>query len=662
MINNYLDYLSLSSKLAEYHRLYHSGGESPIPDEEYDRLRKEVIAWETANPEQTLELSPTFKVGYIAPENKKDELRHEYRMLSLENALDATEAQSWINLWISKYGEDLKIIGEFKYDGIALSLLYMDGAFTRALTRGDGEFGEDVTKHAAAFVPDKIEATGLVEIRGEAIVKKSWLEFMNSGREKYANSRNAVAGLFNRNETGTFHTGITFIPYDIEGADFVFTSYSDKLETLKQLGFSLLSCFVIPSPNAINDVFEQIHEIRTRGDIPYDIDGMVFKIDDGTKQLELGETNHSPRYQFAYKFPPVTGRAKLLDVIFQVGRTGEVAPVAKITATPLMGVIVTSVLLHNEERMNARNVAIGNTYEVWRSGDVIPHMGKMVEEVDDAKPVTFPKCCPSCGSNIVKRGAAYYCENSTRCPAQTKASITYAVSRDVLNIDGLAEQTVELMLKAGLIKRTADIYHLHAADISQLHGYTDYSAQKLYWEIFRSKETTLDRFIMALGIMEVGKSTARKLAQRIFRHQALFDLDTPEKVLELKVPDIGKSTATNIANYFANPQKREDAMDLYRCLLITEMGEVQEVPGVKGKVFVFTGSFSQSRESLENKVVAAGGFVSGSISARTDYCVAGNNARSKKRKADLLGVAVIDELAFFSLFTGPTAFDEPSSH
>ena len=653
-INNYLDYISACTKLSEYSRSYYAEGKSEISDEEYDRLRKEVIRWEKQNPDKTLDISPVYKVGTPAkPENKKEELRHEYRMLSLENALDRDEAEAWIRIWIAKYGENLNVIGEFKYDGLALSLRYIDGVFTRALTRGDGEYGEDVTVHAVPFVQDKIEAKGVVEIRGEAFLKREILEFMNSGEEKYANCRNAVSGLFNRKTPGPFNGAITFTPYDIEGPEFTFNSYSDKLEVLKQLGFQSLSCFVMSSPLAIHTVFEKIHEIRSKGDIPYDIDGMVFKIDDMAKQIELGETTHSPRWAFAYKFPPVTGRAKLLDVVFQVGRTGEVAPVAKITATPLLGVVVTSVLLHNEERMNDRNIAIGNTYEVWRSGDVIPHMGKMVEEVENAEKVSFPKHCPACGSELVKRGATYYCENSARCPAQLKASIAYAVSRDVLNIDGLAEQTIELMLKAGLIHRTADIFKLHDAEIATLEGYTEYSANKLRRAILNSLHTTFDRFIMALGIMDVGKSTARKLAQRIFKSEVLFELDTPEKVLALNVGDVGPSTAANIAKYFSDVQKRNDAIDLFRCLTIPEMGETIPIEGVTGKTFVFTGSFSDTREAYENKVLAAGGSISSSISSKTDYCVAGDRAGSKLRKANLIGVEVIDERVFLSFFENP---------
>lgn len=648
-IQTYLEYISLTSKLAEYNRLYHSGETSPITDEEYDRIRKDLIDWETENPDQVMDISPTFKVGYIAPDKRKEELRHEYRMLSMENALDEVEAQSWINLWVAKFGPDVKVIGEFKYDGMAISNLFIDGNFTRALTRGDGEFGEDITRHASVFLPDKIEAQGTVEIRGEAIIKKGWLEFMNQGPEKFANSRNAVAGLLRRNDTGRFQQGITFVPYDIEGPDFVFNAYTDKLEVLKQLGFGMLSCFIL-TPEGIHDVFKQIHEIRTRGDIPFDIDGMVFKIDDTAKQMELGETNHSPRHAFAYKFPPVTGKCRLLDVIFQVGRTGEVAPVAKVTATPLMGVIVTSVFLHNEERMKERNIAIGNTYEVWRSGDVIPHMGKLLESVPDARSVVFPDNCPCCGTLLVKRGAAYYCPNESGCTAQVKAAIAHAVSRDALNLDGLAEQTIELMLKAGIIRCTADIFTLTTAQIASLDGFTIFSAEKLKWSAVHALEQTFDRFIIALGIMEVGKTTARKLAQRIFKHEVLFQLDTPEKILELKVPDIGPSTAASIANYFANPQKRNDAVTLYQQLIIAEMGEVQQIEGVSGKTFVFTGKFSDTRETLENKVLASGGHISTSISSKTDYVVAGERAGSKVRKARLLGIDVIDERTFLSFF------------
>lgn len=651
MINDYLAYISACTKLTEYNDSYYSKGISLIPDEEYDRLRKDVIHWETKNPDKVLDISPTFKVGNpVKQENKKEELHHEYRMLSLENALDHDEAESWINLWVSKYGKEVPIIGEFKYDGMALSLRYVDGVFTRALTRGDGEYGEDVTIHAATFVQERIEATGTVEIRGEAFIRRSVLDAMNVGEEKYVNCRNAVAGLLNRKVPNQFSSDITFTPYDIEGPDFIFNSYGDKLEVLKQLGFQSLSCFILSSPFAIHKVVEKVHELRLNGDIPFDIDGMVFKIDDTTKQIELGETNHSPKWAFAYKFPPVTGKARLLDVVFQVGRTGEVAPVAKISATPLLGVVVTSVSLHNEERMRERRIAIGNTYEVWRSGDVIPHMGKMVEEIENAEYVSFPKHCPSCGSVLVKRGAIYYCNNSTQCRAQLKAGITYAVSRDVLNVDGLAEQTIDLLLSAGLIARTADIFNLSVDDISQLEGYTKYSATKLEKSIWRARETTFDRFIMALGIMDVGKSTARKLSQKLFNRETLFDLDTAEKVLALGVGDVGPSTAANIAEYFSDPQKRQDAIDLFKQTFIPDIGKSQSIEGIKGKTFVFTGSFSDSREAYESKVLSAGGSVSSNISQKTDFCVVGDNPGSKFRKANLIGVETIDERVFLSLF------------
>jgi DNA ligase (NAD+) len=635
--------------MAEYHRIYHSGGESPITDPEYDETRKALIAWETANPDQTLELSPTFKVGFVEPQSReKEHLRHEYPMLSLENALDEDEAQAWINLWVSTFGPDVKVVGEFKYDGMAVSNRYMDGVFTRSLTRGDGEYGEDITKHAAQFVRDRIETMGSVEIRGEALVKKSWLDLMNSTSERYANCRSAVVGLLGRDEPGRHTHGISFVPYDIEGVDFVFNAYTDKLETLKNLGFSMLSCFLL-TPSAIQEVFDQISEIRERGDIPFDIDGMVFKINDTAKQVQLGETSHSPRWAFAYKFPPIKGECTVVDVVFQVGRTGEIAPVAKITATPLMGVVVTSVSLHNEDRMREKQIAIGNNYEVYRSGDVIPHIGKLLKTVPDARPAVFPHQCPCCSAPVVKRGAAYYCDNS-RCEAQAVASIAYAVSRDVLDIDGLAENTIDLLLKAGLIKRTADLYKLTLDEIETLEGYTAYSAQKLRFAIASSYETTMDRFIMSLGILEVGKSTARKLAHRIHKHAALFELDTPEKVLELKVPDVGPSTATNIANYFANPQKRQDALDLYACLRIDEMGEVVKIEGVADKTFVFSGKFPETKDALENKVLAGGGHVAGSVSAKTDYVVAGESPGSKVRKAGMLGVDVIDYRTFLSFF------------
>jgi DNA ligase (NAD+) len=653
MITNYLDYVTLCSRMAEYHRTYHKDGVSPIPDVEYDRLRKDLLKWETDNPDKTLEISPTFKVGFIEPERRRnEELRHEYEMLSLENALNQDEHNSFVNLWVAKFGTEVEVIGEFKYDGLAISLRYVDGQFIRALTRGDGEYGEDVTQHMAKCVPETIMAMGEIEIRGEAIINKKSLETVNAmAGEKYPNARTAVCAIVNpsRKEPARTAFAVSFIPYDIEGADLVFNKYTDKIETLKQLGFQMHSCFIM-TPGKIQEGFEQITKVREAGDLPFEVDGMVFKINDLKLQMELGETKHAPRHSFAYKFPPIVGECTLLNVVFQVGRSGEIAPVAKITATSLMGVLVTSVLLHNEERMKERKIAIGNDYEVWRSGDVIPHMGKVIREVPYALPVSFPSCCPACNAIVVKRGATYFCPNAASCPAQSVATLAYAVSREVLAIDGMAEKTVQLMLDAGLIRCVADIFKLSKHDLERMHGYTDYSANKLFWSIYQAKKTTFDRFIMALSIPEVGKSTARGLAQRIFKRPALFDLTTPEKVLELRARDVGEVTAANIAAYFSDPVKRENAEELLKLLDIPEMGEVESIPGVAGKTFVFSGKFSEHREVYENKVLAAGGYVSTTISPVTSYLVVGERAGSKVRKAKVLGIDPIDERVFLSLF------------
>ena len=651
MITSYLNYISLVTQMAEYHKAYHEDGKSIIPDEEYDSLRKELIEWEQANPEQTLELSPSFKVGYLDKEKQQEEFRHDYPMLSLENALNEPQSQVWIDEWVKQYGTDVEVIGEFKYDGMAIALRYLDGNFIRALTRGDGEYGEDVTHHVASFVPNQISVKGLVEIRGEAIIKHKSLDWINSREGKYANCRSAVVGLINPNRKDVSYNAsqVSFIPYDIESAELVFDKYTQKLEILKQLDFKMLSCFII-TPEKIQETFAQVKTLRDNDSLGIDIDGIVFKINDVSKQTELGENNHSPRHAFAYKFPPVMGECRITDVVFQVGRYGEITPVAKITATPLQGVVVTSVSLHNEEKMLERNVAIGHSYYVYRSGDVIPHLGKQIDTLYNTHPIAFPKHCPSCNCALVKRGAAYFCDNDNNCPDKIKASITYAVSNEALDIDSVAEQTVALLLRSGTIRCTADLFDLEIADIALLDGFTDYSATKMFYAILSSRETTFDRFIMALCIAEVGKSTAKKLAQKIFVRKALFDLDTPEKVLELKMPDVGLVTATSIAKYFSNLGKRTDAENLLKQIKVPDMGESFPIPGIYGKTFVFTGRFKEARELLENRVLSAGGHVTGSVSASTGYLVAGDKPGSKVQKARILNVDIIDERVFLSLF------------
>lgn len=651
MITSYLNYISLVTQMAGYHKAYHEDGKSLITDEEYDSLRKELIEWEQDNPDQTLELSPSFKVGYLDKEKHQEEFRHDYPLLSLENALNEAQSQVWIDDWVKQYGTEVEVIGEFKYDGMAIALRYLDGNFIRALTRGDGEYGEDVTHHVAKFVPGHISVKGLVEIRGEAIVKHSNLDWINGRDGTYANCRSAVVGLINPNRKDVSYNAsqVSFVPYDIESAELVFDKYTQKLEVLKQLDFKMLSCFII-TPEKIQEIYTQVKALRDSDALGIDIDGIVFKINDINKQIELGANNHSPRHSFAYKFPPVMGECRITDVVFQVGRYGEITPVAKITATPLQGVVVTSVSLHNEEKMLERNIAIGHSYYVYRSGDVIPHLGKQIPTEGVYTPVAFPKNCPSCYSALVKRGAAYFCDNDNNCLDKRKASITFAVSNEALDIDNVAEQTVALLLRTGTIRCTADLYDLEIADIALLDGFTDYSATKMFYAIYASKETTFDRYIMALGIAEVGKSTAKKLAQKIFIRKALFDLDTPEKVLELKMPDVGLVTATSIAKYFSHLGKRDDAENLLKQIKVPDMGESFPIPGIFGKTFVFTGRFKEARELLENKVLSGGGNVTGSVSASTGYLVVGDKPGSKVQKARILNVDIIDERTFLSLF------------
>lgn len=652
IIKNYLDYVALCTKLAGYHQQYHVDGKSDLPDEEYDKLRKELMAWEAANPDQRLDLSPTLKVGGIKEESKKEENQHEYRMASLENALNKEQAVAIIKGWDKALGHnDYKLVGEFKYDGMGISLKFIDGSFTKSLSRGDGEYGEDITKHVSHFALKHIPIGGVVEVRGEAVIEHAWLEYMNlNGDTVYANCRNAVAGLMNRNLPNKFTHGIKFIPYDIVSSDMVFATQLDKLTALKDLGFDMVSCFSLPA-TGVHDLFRTMARMREDGSLPFDIDGAVFKINDVKQQQLLGSTSHSPRWAFAYKFDPVKAVCEIVGVVFQVGRTGEIAPVAKITATSLMGVIVTSVSLHNEEKLLKMEIAISNRYEVYRSGDVIPHFGNLVEKKVGAEPIKFPTCCPSCNEPITKIGAVNYCTNHTLCPAQQVAKIAYAVSRDVLDIEGLAEQTIELLINANLISCTADLFSVRVDEIAKLEGYTEYSANNLRMAIAKAQSQSFDRYIAALGIMDVGKSTARKLAKHIGNGHALFKLTDADYIVKMKIPDVGPSTAKNIAEYFSNPQLLDHAKRLHAWLIIPEeITTAIHVPGITGKSFVFTGSFSVPREQMEEKVVLAGGEAKSSVSAKTDYCVVGDKPGSNAKKADMLGVNVIDERVFLSLF------------
>lgn len=649
MINSYVEYITVCGNLQKWIEAYYEGKEL-VDDGTYDFWRKATIAWEEQYPETKINGSPTYKVGFIKEEDKEGDTKHTRPMLSLENALDSKEAQVWIDKWKKQFDETLMVVGEFKYNGLAASVTYVDGHLTRVLSRGDGEYGKDITATGAQFIKKEIQAKGVVEIRGEIILDKTRYKQIGELNE-YANALSTAVAIVNSNSKsgiGSFAVCLSFIPYDITGSDFVLMHHSEKLDLLRQLEFYKLSYMLGPI-DGIHSVFNAIKEVRDTA-LEYEIDGVVFKVNELSKQVKLGATAHHPLHSFAYKFPPLIKTCIIRDVTFQVGRSGEICPVAKITPTTLQGVVVTSVSLHNEERLNDRKIAIGNSYEIFRAGDVIPHLGTLVMKKSDAIPVVFPTNCPCCSNALVKRGVTYYCDRGNACKDQLVASIAYVVSREVLDIDGLAEKTISMLVDADLVKCPADLYDLTVKDIEQLDGYSQYSAEKLYTTLALGKETSFDRYIAALCIPGVAKSTARNIAQHLYFPEILFSLTTQTTILELKIPDIGPVTAMNIASYFSNEEKRIDAWDLFKSLRLITKHIAAPIDGVTGKTFVFTGTLSTNRFQLANKVLTAGGFVRTTVNNNTDYLVVGEGPSGKVRTAELLQIEIIDENVFLSLF------------
>lgn len=648
LISNYVEYITACSNLTMWNNTYREGI-ATVSDDVYDSVRRAVQKWEEAHPENKLTDSPTEHVGSIVvEENKIGDNKHSSKMYSLENALDAEEAKIWIDRWQLGRDETLVIIGEFKYNGLATSATYIDGQLRKVLTRGDGEYGVDITEIAELYMAETIDATGLVEIRGETILpKEAYQDFFS----EYANPLSAAVGVIgSKGATRSLARHLVFIPYDIITKDYQFDYHSEKLDLLRSFGIYGLTYFRGPAETIV-ELFASITERRDTI-TNYEIDGMVFKINSLAIQKELGYTNHHPLHSFAYKFPPLIKPCVIKEVVFQVGMSGVITPVAKITPTKLFGTTVTSVILHNEERMRNLKIAVGNSYEVFKAGDVIPSLGKLLSEVPTPIYTEFPTNCPCCSAHLVKEGAHYFCKNA-QCKDQLVASIAYAVSREVLNIKGLAEKTISLLIDAGLVKSTADIFRLDTDEVAKLEGFTYHSAYKLNTAIQNARYTGFDKYIAALGIPDIGIVTSRRVADQLPVREVLFSLNIPDRVLELKIPSVKHALASNIANYFSSPEKLAAAKDLASVLALKHNPtsiEVNPVSSVTGKSFVFTGSFSVPKEVLKNKVLVAGGILREDVSGRVDYLVVGDKPGDKLRKAELLQIDVIDERTFLSLF------------
>ncbi|VTU41913.1 MULTISPECIES: NAD-dependent DNA ligase LigA [unclassified Variovorax] len=656
---------NLKATVASHGHRYYVMDAAVISDAEYDALFRELQALEARHPELDRSDSPTQRVGG-APLAAFSDVRHLRPMLSIDNAMDGQEAAAFVASVAAQLGipeSEVEFCAELKYDGASCALVYEFGVLKLAASRGDGETGENVTAQVRTIrnVPLRISNTApRVEVRGEVVITKEDFARINAaqdakGDKRFANPRNASAGgLRNLDPKVTASRRLTFLAYsfgECQGYLPAGTQF-EQLKTLVAEGFEISDTVkVVKGVNGVQAHFEQIQ--KERAGLPFEIDGVVFKVNASRYQDQLGWNSRTPRWAIAFKFPPEEATTKCIGIDVQVGRTGKLTPVAKLAPVYVGGVTVTSATLHNEDEARRKDVRVGDTVVVRRAGDVIPEIVRPVLELRAGTEASYtaPATCPVCGSAVHKEedSADHRCTGGLNCPAQRLFAITHFASRLALDIRGMAEGTVEKMLQARLLERPSGLFHLRVEDIQTLPGMGLTSATNLVDAVIEVKQPELNRFIYALGIPGVGEATAKDLAKR-FKSFAAFrnaDLDAL-----LQVSDVGETTASNVLAFFANP---DNAAEVDRLLFFVGPKDVESGvanPAIVDKTFVITGTLSKPRETFKALIEGAGGKVAGSVSKKTHYLLAGEEAGTKLAKAQELNVSVLDEAAFEALLAG----------
>ena len=635
-----------------------------ISDAEFDRLLQKLVGLEERYPRLLTPDSPSQRVG-AAPLEKFETVRHRLPMISLEDAFSEAEVREFEERLqrFLRSRETLQYVLEPKMDGCAIELVYEQGRFRVGSTRGDGVRGENVTQNLKTIhtIPLQIltrekPAPELLEVRGEVYMDLSEFKKLNEqrlsqGEPAFANPRNAAAGSLRQLDPSiTAARPLKIFCYGVgEVRGHSFASHWEVLQTLKTWGFRVSP--LIERGEGIDAAIAYHHRLeQQRHGLPYEIDGMVIKVDSLSLQERLGAKARSPRWALAYKFAAIQETTRVLDIVVNVGRTGAVTPMAVMEPVALGGVTVSRATLHNEDEVARKDVRVGDWVLVQRAGDVIPEVVKVISErrTGQEKPFQMPKLCPACGTPLVRPPG----EKVTRCPnrdcfgAQTRAIMHFA-SKGAMDIDGLGEKVIRQLVSAGLVREVSDLYRLTEGDLLPLERFAEKSAQNIIEAIRRSKLVPLHRLINALGIRYVGEATARILARHFQSLEGLINASRDEL---LQVEGVGEQVAASIREYFDLPRH----LELLRQLKEDEVKELPpEAPAtgpLAGKTFVFTGSLAHiSREEAKAQVTARGGKVSSSVSAKTDYVVMGADPGSKYAKAAELGVPLLDESAFAEL-------------
>jgi DNA ligase (NAD+) len=656
----------LREKLRYHEYRYHVLDDPEISDAAYDKLLVKLKDLETAHPELVTPDSPTARVG-ATPRAGFQTVRHVRPMLSLDNAFSFDALRDFDRRVRAGVGrEEIEYIAEHKFDGLSISLIYADGVLMRGVTRGDGTTGEDVTPNVRTIrsIPLRISDEALkkakmpatFEVRGEIIMTRKAFEALNrtqdqSGGKIFANARNAAAGAVRTLDSSvTAARKLDFFAYYLlrEDGKAAFPKHSDSLQALTHLRFRASDDWKLC--DGIEEVVKYCEAWDSRREkLPYEIDGVVIKVNSVAIQHELGFTSKSPRWAIAYKYPARQETTVVNDIQVNVGRTGVLTPWTLLQPVQIGGVTVSRSTLHNMDEIERLGVQIGDTVLVERAGEVIPHVLKVVKEGKDRRPFRMPKTCPECGSKIhrVEGEVAYRCLNAG-CPAKRRESLLHYAGRHAMNIDGLGEKIVDQLIEKDMVKDVADLYALKLDEVADLERMGEKSARNLLDEIAASKKNELSRLFYALGILFVGERTGQLLAEH-FSSLGELAAATQEQLEE--VPEVGPKVANSIVQFFSEPANRQLIKKVEKAgVRPTAEKRVVKSDRLAGMSFVFTGSlFNRSREEAGELVKQHGGTVSSSVSKKTSYVVVGTDPGSKYDKAKELGITILDEAGFEKL-------------
>lgn len=664
----------LRKEIRRHDYLYYVKDRAEISDAAYDRLFRELQDLEAAHPDLVTPDSPTQRVG-APPLDELGKVKHERPMLSLDSILDRDDVLAFDKRMKKELGEDrIEYTAEPKFDGLSVELVYDKGIFVRGATRGDGIVGEDVTLNLRTMrslplqlLTEAVPPSRLV-LRGEVYMRLPDFHALNRrmterGEDAFANPRNAAAGSLRQLDSRiTADRPLVVTCYEIMGSsDSLPPTHWDEMEAMARWG--------LPVPlqqqrcASIEEVLVHHSRMETERDrLSFEIDGLVVKVNRRDWQGRLGEKSRSPRWAIAFKFTPRKEVTQIQAIVVSVGRTGTLTPVALLTPVEVGGVTISRATLHNADEVARKDVRAGDTVKVERAGDVIPAIAERVPVPGEQRraPFQMPDRCPVCGSAVGREGAYYYCTGRAACPAQLRGALEHFASKSALNIDGLGKKTVQQLVEAGLVRSLADPYALTKEQLLPLEGFADRSASLLIEAIERSKQTPLDRFLVGLGIRQVGQHIAQVLARRFGSLDAIMAAD---RATFESVHEIGPEIAASLESFFREEHNRQVIARLRRLGLVVADAPTRPAGshGLDGKTFVFTGGLEHyTREEATRRVEALGGRVASSVSKKTDYVVAGTEAGSKLDQATKLGIRIVTEEEFSALLNETSRSARPT--